>query len=522
MELSSAARNGVFVCLWVLAKVWLMQGETFCWIQSAQKMMDTRLICFFPEDLRLTKKDFAVFHHVPNQQQDKVVDCHWLEGEMYCSLEPGYEYVQTATSNFSVRIRHVSGKHVGLYECRLNGSNGSDVRQCKFSLKPGPCVLELVTSDWLLSGVCNFTGRKQVADATTCTWVSSQREEEGSALLVDVSTGAVFAKICFFSSVLMSHKDGVYSFTVQLTIGLQYEINSISIGRPSDVYTTCPRYVAEGENVRCECSVRHPGYPPALTTWDTDRAESTLTKLRVTREEDSTVLGTCYVVWPNHNYPPLHQLTHTLRVAYGPERSKMAIEGPREVFADGSRKMALTCKVDDVNPAPEITWSGVTCEESAAPGQCVFVPHPAADGKTVVSCTATNVHNNGRLATTSLVINLSVTPSTPLRAREQYSKLSKWLMHRQLHISEKNLFDCQIKHTKQPVFHPSTESSEENKIPDDAKESTTKIKERKTLYLLDSELDHVKKESQLMEIKINLAQAEITNTTWKNRWKMNW
>lgn len=90
----------------------------------------------------------------------------------------------------------------------------------------------------------------------------------------------------------------------------------------------------------------------------------------------------------------IEMLVDDVVTADGPERSKMAIEGPREVFADGSRKMALTCKVDDVNPDPEITWSGVTCEESAAPGQCVFVPHPAADGKTVVSCTATNVHNN--------------------------------------------------------------------------------------------------------------------------------
>lgn len=42
------------------------EGKTNCSIPSVEEFTNTVLTCHFPEDLGVTKKDFTIYHYVPN------------------------------------------------------------------------------------------------------------------------------------------------------------------------------------------------------------------------------------------------------------------------------------------------------------------------------------------------------------------------------------------------------------------------------------------------------------------------
>ncbi|XP_025114095.1 uncharacterized protein LOC112576075 isoform X2 [Pomacea canaliculata] len=121
----------------IFLKVSANNGKTTCSMPSVERLQDTVLICHFPEDLGLAKKDFTVYHYVNKNNPDAVLDCWWLGGKLDCFSKLGFSFSKTVSTHLSATVTKVNNTHEGSYACQVAGFGPSSLGTCEFKLKIG-------------------------------------------------------------------------------------------------------------------------------------------------------------------------------------------------------------------------------------------------------------------------------------------------------------------------------------------------------------------------------------------------
>ncbi|XP_070202750.1 uncharacterized protein [Littorina saxatilis] len=163
-------------------------------------------------------------------------------------------------------------------------------------------------------------------------------------------------------------------------------IHTAAPGNLTALNNTCPAYVAEGRDVRCQCG--HPssqqGSPPAHVFWEHDSISAVLELDNVRRQHGKVYH--CRSVWGAGEEINAYY-NYTLQVAYGPTNA--VIKSTHN--SDPAQNTTLTCTSDDVFPSANFSWS-VTCVTETLTRQssaCIVTPEVITNEMEVV-CVVSN------------------------------------------------------------------------------------------------------------------------------------
>ncbi|XP_070203590.1 uncharacterized protein [Littorina saxatilis] len=179
---------------------------------------------------------------------------------------------------------------------------------------------------------------------------------------------------------------GQHTFSVEVLPGPgPVNAGTVHIERPGNLTTlnnTCPAYVAEGSDVRCQCGYlpAQQGSPPANVSWEHNTTSAVLELDNVKRQQNGTVYR-CYSVWGAGEEINAYY-NYTFDVMYGP--TSATIEVPE--VSDPVQNTTLNCTSDDVFPAANFSWS-VTCLTETLTRQssaCAVTPEVTTNGTEVV------------------------------------------------------------------------------------------------------------------------------------------
>ncbi|XP_025101807.1 uncharacterized protein LOC112568625 isoform X2 [Pomacea canaliculata] len=124
----------VFVVIFVFNLTdFLPRNQITCDIRS--QTFDLTVVCFFPEDISVSRRDYTVYLYQKPKDPIVVVSCMWPQGQEHvqCSVGPGYKYDELIyPDHISIQIINASHSHLGKYECQLSGYN--DLGKCELSL----------------------------------------------------------------------------------------------------------------------------------------------------------------------------------------------------------------------------------------------------------------------------------------------------------------------------------------------------------------------------------------------------
>ncbi|XP_025112590.1 uncharacterized protein LOC112575162 isoform X2 [Pomacea canaliculata] len=126
----------IFWMLIFLGPVCTQETKITCSIPSVPPLRDTVLICHFPEDLSVTKKDFTVYHYVQHDIPESVLDCWWIKGVLDCYTKPGFKFDRRVSQTLNTTIHNVTMANTGFYTCQVAGYSPDLLETCEFSLKP--------------------------------------------------------------------------------------------------------------------------------------------------------------------------------------------------------------------------------------------------------------------------------------------------------------------------------------------------------------------------------------------------
>ncbi|XP_025113293.1 uncharacterized protein LOC112575564 isoform X2 [Pomacea canaliculata] len=112
-------------------------GKITCTAPSVKPLQEAVLVCHFPEDLSVTKKDFTVYHYANNVSPDAIIDCWWLNNKLDCYAQPDFQYSKTVSTNLTITIRQVTTKLTGTYACQVAGYGRSLLETCEIKFDIG-------------------------------------------------------------------------------------------------------------------------------------------------------------------------------------------------------------------------------------------------------------------------------------------------------------------------------------------------------------------------------------------------
>ncbi|XP_070201170.1 uncharacterized protein [Littorina saxatilis] len=158
-------------------------------------------------------------------------------------------------------------------------------------------------------------------------------------------------------------------------------------GKLTALNNTCPAYVAEGSDVRCQCGYlpTQQGSPPAHVSWVHGAMSAVLELDNVERQQHGNVYR-CHSVWGAGEEINAYY-NYTLQVAYGPTRNDIT----SAKLSDPDQNAILTCTSDYVFPSANFSWS-ITCLTETINRQssaCTVIPEVIMHNTEVV-CVVSN------------------------------------------------------------------------------------------------------------------------------------
>ncbi|XP_025112610.1 uncharacterized protein LOC112575168 isoform X2 [Pomacea canaliculata] len=204
----SSVTMGLVILLFCLsfAAVSAQEGKTNCSIPPVEEFTNTTLTCHFPEDLGVTKKDFTIYHYVPNGTAESAVDCWWIKGNLDCYTKPSFQYNKAINTQLNVTIHNVTPLHTGSYACQVAGYSPNLLETCLFNLKndkENTCEVSKDKSEANATLICKFSediARRQLNISVykhidlhkkvviKCWWEDGQTRCEGDSGYVYIST----------------------------------------------------------------------------------------------------------------------------------------------------------------------------------------------------------------------------------------------------------------------------------------------------------------------------------------------
>ncbi|XP_025100600.1 uncharacterized protein LOC112567924 [Pomacea canaliculata] len=95
------------------------------------------LKCQFPENINSTRKDFSVYFYPDTGVEDKVVDCVWINEQLHCIRQEGFECQQPVSDNAVIDVPTRFVNKTGSYRCNTNGYRPTAISTCRFNKNKG-------------------------------------------------------------------------------------------------------------------------------------------------------------------------------------------------------------------------------------------------------------------------------------------------------------------------------------------------------------------------------------------------
>ncbi|XP_070201169.1 uncharacterized protein [Littorina saxatilis] len=250
---------------------------------------------------------------------------------------------------------------------------------------------------WNVTGTVSFNNLYTSDNNTICRWYTTNQGQTTrlSTAPTELSTyldnGKLFFRGKCDAEIELMTSDGAHLISVEMIPGhgpiFAGTIHTAAPGNLTALNNTCPAYVAEGRDVRCQCGhlLAQQGSPPAHVSWEHDMVSPVL-ELDNVRRQQSGKLYRCHSVWGAGKEINTYY-NYTLQVAYGPTNAVINITHT----SDPAQNTTLTCTSDDVFPSANFSWS-VTCVTETLTRQssaCIVTPEVITN-ETEVVCVVSN------------------------------------------------------------------------------------------------------------------------------------
>lgn len=323
--------------------------------------------------------------------------------------------------------RRIVQDHFAL--CRLHITISAEVADC---------TLDVQRQNWTVVGSCDVTKMYSSEEQYSCrpeiqwnmasAWVTDQSATVTftPTPFTDSKTNRLYYRgRCSFFSPLQPARLGNMTYSVFVSPGnTRAHIGDVMLiaprSGPTNVNCGIQGFLAENGTSspvpdRCLCSVVSLGSPPGRLVWfagdtillagDYGVRSLEFPYCSVDRRHEGATMN-CQLDWVSIS----SRTAFTASVAYGPD--KAVIQYARHFLATGSDTMTFNCTASGIHPMQyDVQWGGLCLGQMSH--TCTLTPKgPKDDGKEV-TCSITNMLNNGHSERAKVLLDLIYPPTEP-------------------------------------------------------------------------------------------------------------